>query len=152
MSKLAPPAEIRHIGFIGKGIVKIKLTNQSDLVVQHRKLSTAIPREVEVEALVDTGATSLCLKHSVIRALGLEKLETIVTQTSNKPAQGEVYEPVQLEIQGRQGTFDVLDVGENAPNSVGQIPLLYLDFVVDSKKRKLVGNPEHSGQWMTEQY
>jgi len=60
-----------HIPRIGKVIVKIKLTNLIDLGVQHRKLSKAKPRVVEVEALVDTGATRLYLKRSVIRALGL---------------------------------------------------------------------------------
>jgi predicted aspartyl protease len=150
--KLAPPAEIRHIGFMGKVIIKIKLTNLFDLAAQVRKHSTAKPRAVEVEALVGTGATGLYLKPSVIRALGLEKLETIISQTDNGPAERAVYEPVRLEVQGRHGNFDVVDVGENVPNLLGQIPLEYLDFVVDSKKRKLVGNPEHGGQQMTEQY
>jgi predicted aspartyl protease len=137
---------------MGKVIIKIKLTNLVDLHVQQRKLSTAKPREVEVEALVDTGATGLCLKRSVIRALGLEKVETIISQTGNGPAERAVYEPVRLDVQGRHGNFDVVDVGDSVPNLLGQIPLEYLDFVVDSKKRKLIGNPEHGGQQMTEQY
>jgi len=137
---------------MGKVIIKIKLINLSDLVVQHRKFSKAKPREVEVEALVDTGATRLYLKPSVIRALGLEKLDTIISQTSNGPAKRAVYEPVRLEVQGRYGNFDVVDVGENVPNLVGQIPLEYLDFVVDPKQRKLIPNPEHGGRQMTEEY
>jgi predicted aspartyl protease len=122
------------------------------LFVRRRKLSTAKPREVEVEALVDTGATGLYLKRSVIRALGLEKVESIMSQTSNGAARRVLYEPVQLEVQGRHGNFDVVDVADTVPNLVGQIPLEFLDFVVDSKKRKLIGNPEHGGQQMTEQY
>jgi predicted aspartyl protease len=145
-------AEIWHNGFMGKVTIKIKLTNLFDLGAQHRKLSKATPRQVEVEALVDTGATRLYLKPSVIRALGLEKLNTVISQTSNSPARRAVYEPVRLEIQGRHGNFDVVDVSENVPNLVGQIPLEYLDFVVDSKNRKLIPNPEHGGQQMTEEY
>ena len=137
---------------MGKVIIKIKLTNQSDLVVQHRKLSKAKPREVQVEALVDTGATRLYLKPSVIRALGLEKLDTVISQTSNGRAKRVVYEPVRLEVQGRYGNFDVVGVGEDVPNFLGQIPLEYLDFVVDSKNRKLIPNPDHGGQQMTEEY
>jgi len=137
---------------MGKVIIKIKLTNLIDLGVQHRKLSKAKPREVEVEALVDTGATRLYLKSSVIRALGLEKMETIISQTSNGPAKRAVYEPVRLDFQSRYGNFDVVEVGENVPNLVGQIPLEYLDFVVDSKNRKLIPNPEHGGQQMCEEY
>ena len=44
---------------VGKVLVKIKLTNQGDLVAARRKLSKAKPRLVEAEALVDTGATRL---------------------------------------------------------------------------------------------
>jgi predicted aspartyl protease len=107
---------------------------------------------VEVEALVDTGATRLQLKPSVIRGLGLEKVDNVISQTSNGRARRAVYEPVRLEVLGRYGNFDVVDVGENVPNLVGQIPLEYLDFVVDSKKRKLIPNPEHGGQQMSEEY
>jgi predicted aspartyl protease len=137
---------------MGKVVIKIKLTNLFDLVVQQRKLSNAKPRQVEVEALVDTGATRLYLKPSVIRVLGLEKVDSVISQTSNRPARRAVYEPVRLEVQGRYGNFDVVDVGENVPNLVGQIPLEYLDFVVDSKKRKLIPNPEHGDKQMSEEY
>ena len=137
---------------MGKVIVKIKLTNLFDLSVRHRKLSTAIPRVVEVEALVDTGANRLYLKPSVIRALGLEKVDSVVSQTGNGPARRAVYESVRLEVQGRYGDFNVVEVGENVPNLLGQIPLEYLDFVVDSKKRKLIPNPEHGGVQMSEEY
>ncbi len=137
---------------MGKVIVKIKLTNLFDLSARQRKLSTAIPRVVEVEALVDTGANRLYLKPSVIRALGLEKVDSVVSQTGNGPARRAVYESVRLEVQGRYGDFNVVEVGENVPNLLGQIPLEYLDFVVDSRKRKLIPNPEHGGVQMSEEY
>jgi len=137
---------------MGKVIVKIKLTNQGDLVTARRKLSKAKPRSVEVEALVDTGATRLYLKPSVIKALGLEKVDEVISQTTNGPKRRSVHEPVRLEIEGRYGSFDVVDVGENVPNLLGQIPLEYLDFVVDSKNRKLIPNPDHGDKQMSEEY
>ena len=137
---------------MGKVIVTIKLTNQGDLVAAHRKLSKATPRTVETEALVDTGATRLYLKPSVIRALGLEKMDTIVSQTTNGPKRRAVYESVRLEVQGRHGDFNVVDIGENVPNLLGQIPLAYLDFVVDSKNRKLIPDPDHGDKKMSEEY
>jgi predicted aspartyl protease len=137
---------------MGKVIVKVRLTNLFDLGAQHRKLSKAKPRTIEVEALVDTGATRLYLKPSVIRALGLEKVDEIISQTTNGPAKRLVFEPVRLEVQGRYGNFDVVDIGENVPNLLGQIPLEYLDFVVDSKNRKLIPNPDHGDKQMSEEY
>ena len=35
---------------------------------------------------------------------------------------------------------------------LGQIPLEYLDIVVDSKNRKLIPNPEHGDKQMSEEY
>ena len=137
---------------MGKVAVTIKLTNLFDLGAHHRKLSKAKPRSVEVEALVDTGATRLYLKPSVIKALGLEKVDEVISQTTNGPAKRAVYEPVRLEVMGRYGNFDVVDIGEKVPNLLGQIPLEYLDFVVDSKNRKLIPNPEHGDKQMSEEY
>lgn len=137
---------------MGKVTVNIKLTNLLDLGVRHRKHSKAKPRTVEVEALVDTGATRLYLKPSVIHALGLEKMDEVISQTTNGPKRRSVYESVRLEVQGRYGDFNVVDIGENVPNLLGQIPLEYLDFVVDPKNRKLIPNPEHGDKQMSEEY
>ena len=137
---------------MGKVVVKVKLTNLLDLGVRRRKLSKAKPRVVEAEALVDTGATRLYLKPSVIRALGLEKVDSIISQMTNGLKRRAVYEPVRLEVQGRYGNFDVVDIGESLPNLLGQIPLEYLDFVVDAKNRKLIPNPEHGDKQMSEEY
>ena len=137
---------------MGKVIVKIKLTNQGDIIALNRKLSRAKPRTTEVAALVDTGATRLYVKPSVIKSLGLERVDEVISQTTNGPTKRSVYEPVRLEVQGRYGNFDVVDIGENVPNLLGQIPLEYLDFVVDSKNRKLIPNPEHGDRQMSEEY
>ncbi len=137
---------------MGKVIIQIKVTNLFDLGARHRKLSKAKPRSVEVEALVDTGATRLYLKPSVIHALGLEKVDEVISQTTNGPKKRSVYESVRLEVQRRYGDFNVVEIGENLPNLLGQIPLEYLDFVVDSKNRKLIPNPEHGDKQMSEKY
>ena len=59
---------------------------------------------------------------------------------------------MRLEVQHRYGNFDVVDIGENVPNLVGQIPLEYLDFVVDQQGRKLIPNPAHGDKQMSEEY
>ncbi len=137
---------------MGKVIVKIKLTNLFDLAFQKRGTSKAKPRHLEVEALVDTGATRLYLKPSVIKRLGLERVDTVRSRTTNGDAIRYKYEPVQLELMGRTENFDVIEVPENVPNLLGQVPLEVLDFVVDSKGQKLIPNPAHGGEQMTEEY
>ena len=53
---------------------------------------------------------------------------------------------------GRKENFDVIEVPESVPNLLGQVPLEVLDLVVDSKGRKLIANPAHGGEQMSEEY
>jgi predicted aspartyl protease len=137
---------------MGKVIVKIKLTNLKDAFLKTAGARKAKPREIEVEALVDTGATRLYLKPTVIKKLGLERTDTVRSQTTNGSDIRYKYEPVRLELMGRHENFDVVEVPEEAPNHLGQVPLEVLDFVVDSRGQNLVPNPAHGGEQMTEEY
>ncbi len=137
---------------MGKVVVKIKVTNLIDFMVKQRKLAKTKPRQIEVEAIADTGVSRLHLNASVIRALGLKKVDSLTIKTSHGAATHAVFDPVRLEAQGRFGDFDVMGIEENVTSRLGRIPLLYLDFVVDAKNRKLIPNPEHGGQQMTEEY
>jgi hypothetical protein len=63
---------------------------------------------IEAEALVDTGATRLYLKPSVIKALGLQKVGKVESQTTN-------------------GTRTaVLNIGSDAPNLTNSVLLVGL--------------------------
>jgi predicted aspartyl protease len=137
---------------MGKIIVKLKLTNYVEEQLKKLKLLKGQPRSVEAEALVDTGATRLCLQTKTIRALGLKKESEISSKTTNGVRRRAVYQPVRLELMGRHGAFEVVEVDDDMPNLLGQVPLEVLDFVVDSKGQKLIANPAHGGIQMTEEY
>ena len=137
---------------MGKVIVKIKLTNLKDIFLKSAGARRAGPRVIEVESLVDTGATRLYLKPSVIKKLGLLRVDAVRSQTTNGEAIRFKYEPVQLELMGRKENFDVIELPESVPNLLGQVPLEVLDLVVDSKRQKLIPNPDHGGEQMTEEY
>jgi hypothetical protein len=47
-------------------------------------------------------------------------------------------------------TVDVTEVPDDVPPLIGQIPLEMLDLVVDLRNRRLIGNPEHSGERVLE--
>ena len=136
---------------MGKVVVKIKNTNHADLVLKQVKVLKGKPRTVEVDSLVDTGATRLYLQAGVIKTLGLRKSGDVRSKTTNVRRRA-VYQPVHLELMGRSGNFDVVEVDDEVPNLLGQIPLEYLDFVVDAKGQKLIPNPEHGDKQMTEEY
>ena len=48
--------------------------------------------------------------------------------------------------------MDVLEVPDGVPALIGQIPLEYLDFVVDPQSRTLIGNPAHGGEHVMEMF
>ena len=137
---------------MGKVIVKIKLTNLKDIFLKSAGARRAGPRVIEVESLVDTWATRLYLKPSVIKKLGLLRVDAVRSQTTNGEAIRFKYEPVQLELMGRKENFDVIELPESVPNLLGQVPLEVLDLVADSKRQKLIPNPDHGGEQMTEEY
>jgi hypothetical protein len=63
-----------------------------------------------------------------------------------------VYDPVRLTIMDRDCTVDVMEVPDGFPALVGQIPLGFLDFVVDPRSPRLIGNPAHGGEHIIEMY
>ena len=63
-----------------------------------------------------------------------------------------MYDAVRLTIQGRDCTVDVMEVSDTVPVLIGQIPSEMLDLVVDTRNRKLIGNPEHGGEHIIELY
>ena len=137
---------------MGKVVVKLKLTNYVEEQLKKLKLLKGLPRSVETEALVDTGATRLYLQTSTIRALGLKKDGEVASKTTNGLRRRAVYQSVRLDLMGRHGSFEVVEVDDDVPNLLGQIPLEYLDFVVDPKRRRLIPNPEHGDEQMSEEY
>ena len=105
-------------------------------------------RRIEVaDAVIDTGATTLLLPKRMIDALGLEPLRTRHSRGLGGEFILPVYGTVRLTIQGRDCALDVGEIGDEYPVLVGQIPLESLDWVVDTKGRRLIGNPDHGGEW-----
>ena len=137
---------------MGRVVVQIKLTNLKDKFLKAAGARRTKPRSMEVDALVDTGATRLYLKLSVIKRLGLDQTGHVRSQTTNGDTLRGKYEPVQLELMGRCENFDVIGIPESVPNLLGQVPLEVLDLVVDSRSQKLIPNPAHGVEQMTEEF
>ena len=45
-----------------------------------------------------------------------------------------------------------MEVPDDVPVLIGQIPLEHLDFVVDLRSGTLIGNPAHGGEYVYELY
>ena len=98
---------------------------------------------MEVDAVVDMGATMLVLPTETIESLGLRKFRDVRVRYANNTRENKcVYGVVALEIDGRGGHFDVLEESPGSTPLIGQIVLEALDLIVDSKARRLAVNPE----------
>ncbi len=138
---------------MGKVTVKFIAVNYDDLSDFVRKLTRRKPRRLQADALVDTGAPRLYLQRQVIETLGLRPVGEITSRTmSDRAEKPTVFSPVELEIQDRKGLFDVIELPDTLPNIIGQIPLEHLDWVVDSRNRRLIPNPEHKHGEMADEF
>jgi len=128
---------------MGKIMMKVKLTNQTDYSKAREGLTPPDRvRSVEVEALIDTGATMLVLPADVVERLGLaEEGRRKVRYADGRVAEVPWVGGVRLEILGREMTCDALVEAAGTVPLIGQIPLESLDLVVDPKTREARVNP-----------
>jgi predicted aspartyl protease len=143
-----------EIQTMGKVLVTARIENLKDLYNAERgNLPADQVRSVDIEdALVDTGAMILSLPKRWIEKLGLAQVRTRRVRTTAGLRECGIYEAVRLTIQGRDCIVEVADVPDDCPALIGQVPLEMLDFVVDPVGRKLIGNPEHGGEQMFDQF
>ena len=108
-------------------------------------------REIELEAVIDTGATMLVLPQNVIDKLNLRKMREVkVRYANNRTEIKSIYGVVTVEMCGRAGEFNVLAEPEGAQPLVGQIILEQLDLIVDLSTRKVIPNPRSPDMPMVE--
>ncbi|HEX6767352.1 MAG TPA: clan AA aspartic protease [Polyangiaceae bacterium] len=122
----------------------MKLVNSGDLrLARDGLLAPESVRRLELEALVDTGATDLVLPADVVAALGLPEID----RREIRLADGSIrvvskVSELRIEILGRRMGSDAYVMPEGSTPLVGQIQLEDLDLVVDARSRELKVNPE----------
>ncbi len=139
---------------MGRVLTAVTVENLFDLMsVQEGRLSANSVRSITVDdALVDTGSTTLDLPTRYIQQLGLRKSYEKVSTTTRGKATFSVYGPARITLLDRYCSVDVVEVPDDVPVLVGQIPLEMLDLVIDLQGRRLTGNPAHNGEHMLEMY
>jgi predicted aspartyl protease len=139
---------------VGRTLVSAKIENVIDLhALSQGQIGDDKVHRVEVsDALVDTGATLLGLPKPLIDQLGIQQIRTGRAKTTTGLATFAIYGPVRLTIAGRQCSVDVSEVADTCPVIIGYVPLELLDFVVDPRGQRLVGNPDHGGEFMFDMY
>jgi len=139
---------MRHV------LTEATIENLADLYEAERRIRAPdqVRSLVLMDALVGTETTTLALPTRFIRQLGLKKVSKGRASPYAGAHRGNVCEPVRLTIQGRFCSVDVIEVPDDPPVLIGQIPLVMLDLVVDVRGRRLTGNPAHGGEHVLELY
>jgi predicted aspartyl protease len=137
---------------MGRVLTEARIENLKDLWAVERGLAQpeSVRQLILTDALVDTGATTLALPTRAIRQLGLSKTREQRAISFRGKEAINIYEVVRLTILGRICAVEVMEVPDEVPALIGQIPLEMLDLVIDLQGRRLTGNPAHGGEHVLE--
>lgn len=101
-------------------------------------------RSIDIRALVDTGATFMCLTEQDAIQLGFDLTEVgqqVVTLADGRQRKVPKIAPIQIAFANRNYVTEALVLG-NEP-LMGVLPLEAMDLMVDPLRQQLIVNPEH---------
>lgn len=121
----------------------LELMNSDDLALLSRGLITDDQvKRVEVNALVDTGASTLCINEVICAQLGLRTIDRRAVQMADGSVRPlDLAGPVEIRLENRRSTLSALVLPSDSEVVLGAIPLEDMDVFIDSVKRQLVVNP-----------
>ena len=105
-------------------------------------------RSVTINALVDTGAMTLCITEEIRQKLGLEIVETRPAHIANgSRVTCQVTEPVEIIWKNRHSTCKSVVIPGAEITLLGVIPLEDMDLTVNPVSQELVG--AHGDEWLS---
>ncbi|MDR0597919.1 MAG: clan AA aspartic protease [Treponema sp.] len=97
-------------------------------------------RQVTVDAMVDTGATTLVINKDLFQRLGLDVMEEQeITLANDTKEMCKLTEPVGIYCNNRSTVMPALVVDDASEVLLGVIPLEGMDLMVDPVNQKLIG-------------
>jgi hypothetical protein len=104
------------------------------------------------DAMVDPEVLGLIIPSRLIGRLGLRATTLRPMRAPRGTVKVQMYDAVRLTIQERGCIMEVQEIQGDSPILIGRLPLLALDWVIDASASRLIGNPEHGGEWIVEAY
>lgn len=109
------------------------------------KLTNLFNRQsVEVNALVDTGATFMCVSEEVALQLGFDISEVsqqVVTLADGHQRKVPKIAPIEIAFGNRSYVTEAVVLGDEP--LLGVIPMEAMDLIVDPRQQILIANPQH---------
>ncbi|NEQ96002.1 MAG: aspartyl protease [Cyanothece sp. SIO2G6] len=131
---------------MGRILTTLTITNRGDQSAANRGFITAAEvRSITLDnVLVDTGATTLCLPSEAIAQLGLDLLREVDVATASGINKARIFQDASINVMGRIGTFECLELPGGRDALLGVIPLEALGIELDLKNQQLNVLPETS--------
>jgi clan AA aspartic protease len=99
-------------------------------------------QSVEVNALVDTGATFMCVSEEIALQLGFDITEVsrqVVTLADGHQRKVPKIAPIEIAFGNRTYVTEAVVLGNDA--LMGVIPMEAMDLIVDPRQQMLIANP-----------
>jgi clan AA aspartic protease len=99
---------------------------------------------VELQALVDSGATPMCITESIARQLGFDTTEVYSTRIRIADAsriEVPVVGPIRIEFENRSCCTEAYVLGDEP--LIGVIPIEAMDCIIEPRNQRLVVNPKN---------
>lgn len=101
-------------------------------------------KQVEINALVDTGAPFMCVTEEIALQLGFDITEVsqqVVTLADGHQRKVPKIAPIEIAYANRTYVTEAVVLGNEA--LFGVIPLEAMDLIVDPRQQVLIVNPQH---------
>ena len=120
---------------------KITLKNSRDIFkAKDGHIKEQDIRQLTVDAIVDTGASTLVINQELFQKLGLEAIDQRVIRFANNETEiCTLTEPIEIHWENRFIPLPALVVKDAAKVLLGVLPLEGMDLIVDTINQKLVG-------------
>lgn len=101
-------------------------------------------QSVQIRALVDTGATFMCVTEAVALQLGFDVDEVsrqVVTLADGHQRKVPKIAPIEIRFENRSYVTEAVVLGDEC--LMGVLPLEAMDLLVDPRTQQLIVNPSH---------
>jgi len=124
---------------MGKVTTTITVTNRIDQILAERGFIPAEQiRSVTLkDVLVDTAATRLCLPANIINELGLVLQGEVDVKIATGVQKLRIFREINLTVEGREGTYNCMELPEGADPLLGLSPLEDLGLEPDLQNQRL---------------
>jgi predicted aspartyl protease len=124
---------------MGKVTTTITVTNRIDQILAERGFipSEQIRSVTLKDVLVDMGATRLCLPVNIINDLGLVFQGEVDVKIATGVQKLRIFREINLAVEGREGTFNCMELPDGTDPLLGLIPLEDLGLEPDLQNQRL---------------